>query len=123
MKRYRLTKEAVPFFAHDVATDVRTLDQWKSYNVDEKALEEVKPVYVTYGFRDTKNKSVSTSGWANPDGNEVHGSHFYFTLHFPSTTFYEHDKFAKGKIVRELMDKIQSEVDWFYEKFDFKQDS
>lgn len=121
MKRYRLKKEAVPFFVHGVATAVLTLGEWLKYHVDEKALEEVKPLYVTYGFKDNNN-SASLSGWSNPDGNAVSGSHFHFTLHFPSTTFYEHDKFAKGKVVRELMDKIQSQLDWHYEKFDFNKE-
>jgi hypothetical protein len=119
MRRYRLKKEAVPFFKDDIASGVHTLDEWMSYNVDEKALEEVKPLYLTYGHRD-RNNSSHLAGWSNPDGNAVAGSHFHFTLHFPSTTFYEHDKFAKGKVVRELMDKIQSQLDWFYERFDFK---
>lgn len=120
MKRYRLKKEAVQFFAHDVATAVLTLDEWRTNHVDEKALEEVKPLYVTYGFKE-KNSS-SLSGWSNPDGNAVAGSHFHFTLNFPSVTFYEHDKFAKGKIVRELMDKMQSQLNYFYENFDFEKE-
>jgi len=118
MKRYRLKKEALKFFKEKLLTEVMPLHEWEeNYSVDEKALEEVKPAYVTYGFKE--NNGATLSGWTNPEGNTGHvGSHFYFTVHFPSVDFYEHDKFSKGRVVRELMDRIQSDLDQFYQKFD-----
>jgi stress-induced morphogen len=118
MKRYRLKKEALAFFKEDLATNVMELHAWKeNYHVDEKALEEVKPAYVTFGFKE--NNGSTLSGWSNKDHNREHvGSHFHFTVHFPSTSFQEHDKFAQGRVVRELMDRIQSDLDQFYVKFE-----
>jgi hypothetical protein len=118
MKVYRIKKEALLFFKQDLATDVMSLDEWKqNYHVDEKALEEVKPAYVTFGFKE--NNGSSLSGWSGAAHNREHvGSHFYFTVHFPSTKFHEHDKFSKGRIVRELMDRIQNDIDHFYKKFE-----
>lgn len=43
MKRYRLSKAAVPFFKEDLATKIGDYQFWQAYNVDEKALEEVEP--------------------------------------------------------------------------------
>lgn len=112
MSKYRLKKEAVPFFKRDISTNVLDYDQWtKHYNVDEKALEVVKPVHITYGFRD-KHGSGSTCGWSNDDGVA-----FHFTLNFPSMKYHDYDKFSKGKMTRSLMDRIQSVVDDFQEKF------
>ena len=37
MKKYRLKKEAVPFFKKELATGVKDWETWtKTYNVDEK---------------------------------------------------------------------------------------
>jgi hypothetical protein len=117
MTRYRLRKEAVPFFKEDLATAVMSYDEWiDTYHVEPKALEEIKPLFVTYGFRE--NNGATLSGWSNPESNKLGGSHFHFTLHFPSTSFKEHDQFNKGRVVRELMDKIQNQLDYFYDKFD-----
>lgn len=118
MKRYRLKNDAIKFFVEKLSTEVMELDSWKTlYCVDEKALEEVKPAYVTFGFKE--NASSTLSGWSNPEHNVGHvGSHFHFTIHFPSTKFHEHDKFSKGRVVRELMDRIQSDLDHFYQKFE-----
>lgn len=110
MNKYRLKKEAVPFFKEDLATQIMDLAGWKHFNVDEKALEKVEPMYVTYG--NEKRGYTSLSGWSAEDG-----SRFEFTVHFPSVKFIESDKFMKGKVTRRLMDKIQSEINYFYEEF------
>jgi hypothetical protein len=118
MERYRLKKEALKFFNQDLATKVLPLHEWEvNHSVDENALEEVKPAYVTYGFKE--NNGSSLAGWTNQEHNKGHvGSHFHFTLHFPSTKFQEHDKFCKGRMVRELMDRIQNNLDQLYQKFE-----
>jgi hypothetical protein len=51
-------------------------------------------------------------GWSGEDG-----ARFEFTIHFPSVKFNEYDKFSKGKITRELMNKIQSQINYFYDDF------
>ncbi len=111
MKKYRLKKEAVPFFNEKHACGVHSFDFWESLNVDEKALEEVKPVYISYGNK-TGDSSSSLCGWANGKG-----SRFEFTIHFPSVKYMEFDKFSKGKVVRKLMDKIQNNINGFYAEF------
>lgn len=121
MHRYRLKKEAVPFFKEDLVTKVLTVDQWSDfYHVDQNALEEVKPAYITFGLNDPTKNHNSLGGWSNPESNDAGGSHYHFTIHFPSMSFREHDEFSKGRVVREMMDQIQSQLDYFYEQFNFK---
>ena len=122
MKQFRIKKEAVPFFNQNVATAINDLDTWKKYQVDEKALEEVEPLYITYGHAgerssDYGTKYSSLSGWSDGSTNNQKGSHFHFTLNFPSVKFREHDEFLKGKTVRNLMEKIQSQLNYFYQDF------
>lgn len=111
---YRLKPDAVPFFKENLKTAVFDLDTWtKTYNVDTEAIEEVKPCYLTYGHESTINsvRSNSLCGW------DKNGSHFHFTINFPSMKMREHDEFTKGNTMRKLMDAIQNTVNNFYLKF------
>jgi len=111
MKKYRLKKEAVPFVLEKHATSIYCLDTWNSIGIDIKALEEVEPAYITYG-RKLSEKSETLGGWGKDDG-----ATFEFTIHFPSINFHEHDKFSKGRVTRELMGKLQSQINYFYDQF------
>ena len=119
MDRYRLKKEAVPFFKRELAYAVLSWDTWtKTYNVDPSALEEVEDCFVSYGF-ETKT-GTSLCGWGNRDSNNdktKKGAHFHFTIHFPSMKNEEYDLFSKGKLSRELMDRIQGVLNQFYSEF------
>lgn len=110
MKNFRLKKEAVQFFHKDLATSICEFDFWKKKGVDINALEEVEEMYIKYGHKTSENSS-SLSGW------DEKGTHFHFTIYFPSTKWMEHDKFVNGKITRELMNEIQSEINDFYVRF------
>lgn len=111
MKEYRLTKEAVPFFKEELATKIGGYQFWQTYNIDEKALEEVEPVVIEYGQR-TSETARSLGSWCAERGQEL-----LFTLRFPSMKFYEHNKFAKGRVVRELMNRLQAEANSFMLNF------
>jgi len=111
MKNYRLKKEAVPYFKKDLATKIATIEMWNQHQVDKFALEEVEEAYVSYGHKSGKN-SKTLSGW-----NSKEGSHFEFTIHYPSVKFSEHDKFGNGKITRELMNSLQSQINNHYKQF------
>lgn len=111
MKKYRLKKEAVPFFHEKHATSIHDSDYWDRIGVDEKALEVVEEAYVSFGHK-TGDNSSSLSGWSEKDG-----AKFLFTIHFPSVKYREHDVFSKGKPVRELMNRIQQNVNRFYQEF------
>lgn len=111
MKNYRLKPEAVPFFKEKHATSIYPYDTWESLGVDTKALEEIEAAYLTYGHKDLNNKGASLSGW------DEKGSHFHFTVFFPNTKYMEHDKFTNGKVMRELMNKIQRNIDSFYSSY------
>ena len=119
MDRYRLKKEAVPFFKRELAYAVLSWDTWtKTYNVDPSALEEVEDCFVSYGF-ETKT-GTSLCGWGNPESNNEKkrkGAHFHFTIHFPSMKNQEYDLFSKGKLSRDLMDRIQNVLNQFYSEF------
>jgi len=110
MRKFRLKKEAVKFFKDKHATAIYSLDTWEDIQVDIEALEEVEDAYVFPGIKMSENSS-SLSGW------DEKGSHFHFTIVFPSVKHSEHDKFSKGKISRELLDKIQRDVNDFFEQF------
>ena len=112
MKNYRLKKEAFPFFLEKYATTIQSFDFWEKIGVDTKALEVVEDAYLTYGHEDKKNKTNSLAGWSPEKG-----GHYHFTVHFPSEKFKEHDEFGNGKILRKLMDKIQNDVNYFFQDF------
>jgi hypothetical protein len=112
-KKYRLKAEAVPFFSDSISTHICDLIDWKKYNVDEKALEEVEPAYISFGIKEQEDSSLThCSGWSDGKGSRLH-----FTINFPSTKFKEHDEFSKGKIVRDLMNRFQRVSDQFFEDF------
>jgi len=111
MKNYRIKKEAVPYILEKHATKVYDLETWNRLGIDIKALEEVCPAFLTYG-RKTSDISNNLSGWSGEEGGT-----FEFTIHFPSIKFYEFDKFSKGKITRQLMDRIQNNISRFYEEY------
>lgn len=75
--------------------------------MDEKALEEVEPVVIEYGQK-TSETTGNLGSWCAEKGQEL-----CFTLRFPSIKFYEHNQFAKGRVVRELMNRLQSEANSF----------
>jgi hypothetical protein len=109
--QYRLKKEAVPFFIEKHATAIYSLDIWESLSVDIKALEEVKSPVLFYGHKAAPNSSW-LAGW-----DKDNGSHFHFTVVFPSVQFMEHDKFTNGRMVREMMDRINQAVRYHYDGF------
>ena len=111
MKKYRIKKEAVPFILEKHATSIYSLETWERIGIDIKALEKIEPMYITHG-RKTGENSETLGGWSADKGTE-----FEFTIHFPSVTFFEHDKFTKGRITRELMDRISRQISNFYEQF------
>lgn len=104
MKKYRLKKDATPFFKEELAKEINDFDVWtKHYNVDENALEEVEDVVIICGHKFASGNGVSFGGWSAKDGTEL-----LFTIKFPSLKFQENDKFTKGRSVRELMDRLQA---------------
>ena len=113
MSNFRLKKDATPFFKESLAYAIYDYETWTTkYNVDPTALEEVEPAYITFGHMNKDRNSGSLCGW-----DKECGSHFYFTLRFPSVKFSEHDKFTQGRTSRDLMDKIQCCINHFYESF------
>lgn len=119
MKMYRLKEEAVPFFLEKLATQIKSFDNWKEhYGVDMIALEEVEQAHIVYGHQSLNNDHSSTlGGWGQKKGTE-----FHFTIVFPSVKFMEHDKFSNGKTTRELMNKIQNSINYFYDEYISKED-
>jgi len=114
MKKYRLKKEAVPFFNKKYATAIYDFDVWEKQGVDVVALEEVKDVFITYGHQSLAQETTytSTCGWGSDKG-----SKFHFTINFPSMSFKNHDTFSNGKLVRELMNKIEKEMNSYFVEF------
>lgn len=110
MKKYRLKKEAVPFFNEKLATAISDIDTWKKYQVDEKALEEVEEARVEYGVKDS-DTCRSLNCW-NENGTQIS-----FTLVFHSMKYKEHNEFTNGRMVRELMKRIQGEANRFMEQY------
>jgi len=108
MKKYRLKKEAVPFFKEKHATKIYTKEVWDTLSVDEKALEVVEEAYLSFGHETSKSGS-SLGGWS-----EKEGAKFSFTINFPSVKLQEYDKFSNGKVTRELMGRIQNVINSFY---------
>jgi len=114
MKNYRLKKEAVQFFDEKYATAIYPLDIWRKNGLDENALNEVEDPYIKYGHC-TSESSTTLSGW-----DKEKGSRFHFTIYFPSTSYKENDEFSNGKMTRELMNKIQNQINYFQRDFSNK---
>ena len=119
---HRLKKEALKFFKEDLSTKVMSVTDWKErYNIDENALEELTMPVITYGIKDG-NDCTSLSGWSNPENKECHsnkleGSHYCFTIHFESMKYEEHDRFSKGRVMRDFMERLQNEADRYFQQF------
>lgn len=111
MTKYRIKKEAIPFIKEKHAASIYTLDTWEDIGIDIKALEKVEPAFITYG-RKTGDHSSTLGGWSREKGTD-----FEFTIHFPSVKFHEHDEFSKGRVTRELMNKIQNQINNFFDQF------
>ena len=107
MKKFRLKKDAVPFFKEKYATAIYPWDVWEGIGVDTKALEEVNPPYLTYGIE--RGIYTNLGGWNNQDGKS-----FEFTIHFPDVRMSEHDRFSNGRITRGLMNRIQDVIDNYF---------
>lgn len=124
---HRLKKEALQFFKEDLSKATHSVEEWKKmYNIDEEALIEIKEPVITYGRDDygrDGTKSTSLCGWSNPENvqvkndDEIGGSRFCFTIHFPSAKYEEHDRFSKGRVLRGLMDRLQHEADNYFTQF------
>lgn len=109
MKYYRLKPASVPFFNDKYATKIQSFEYWEKMGIDDKALDVVEDAFISYGHQDKKSdRSSSLRGW-DPEN----GQKFHFTIHFPSMKFEESDRFSNGKIVRELMESIQSNINHF----------
>lgn len=93
-----------------MATVIADWDLWQSYNVDDKALEEVEDARIEYGIK-TSASGATLGGW------DKNGQSLCFTIVFPSMKYHEHDKFSKGKMVRELMNNLQREANRFMNDF------
>lgn len=104
---YRLKKEAVKFMNAKFAKQVLTRTSCDSYGIDDNALEEVKRPYLSYGIK-TSETANTLAGWSRDEGAKYH-----FTIVFPSMAIQEHDKFVKGKLIRDLMNDIQGQIDRF----------
>lgn len=113
--KYRIKSEAAPFINKDHITSIMDLDGWKRIGIDINGLEKVEPAHITYGH--ARGNGGSLCGWSQEDG-----SKFHFTIQFPSMKWKEYDDFTKGKNVRGLMDKIQNQLDYFYQQFIEKTD-
>lgn len=111
MKQYRIKKEAVPFILEKHAASIYSKETWESLGICLNTLEEVEPMYIDYGQKYREN-SKNLGGWS-----QEKGAHFSFTIHFPSMKYHEYDVFNKGRITRELMDRIQNELNRVYRNF------
>ena len=125
---HRLKKEALPFFKEDLSRETHNIEEWKElFNIDENALEEIKEPVITCGHytygKDGLPVSATLAGWENPENfaakkhPRIGGTHYCFTIHFPSVKWEEHDKFMKGRMVRELLDRLQHEADRYFLDF------
>lgn len=118
MTAWRLKPEAVPYFKEELAYALKEYDFWKKMGVDERAIERIDDPVISYGHLHSNEKgyaSSSLSGWSSDE--EKQGSHFHFTIRFPSTRHFEHDRFSNGKHIRELMNQLQYEIHQWHMQF------
>jgi len=97
MKQYRLKREALQFFDDNYRRWIYPYSVWEEKNISLNALEEVEPVYISYGM--DKKGYTDLCGWGNDDG-----SHFNFTVNFPLTSNKEHNQ------IKERMSDIMRDI-------------
>lgn len=116
MKKYRLKKEALPFFKNELRNKIEYLHEWDKHKVDVYALEEVEPVHIMYGHsNESQNYNyTSLSGW------DEKGTKLHFTIVFPSFDFRQNDVFTKGASIRDLMNEMQELVNEFVDEFNLE---
>lgn len=111
MKKYRLKKEAIPYFRTKLATTIWDYSQWQEIGVDNVALEEVEPCHIEYGHR-TGSDTKRLSGFDSDDGGR-----FRFTIVFPSMKHKEYNEFSKGKLMGDLMRHMQELANRYFEDY------
>jgi hypothetical protein len=109
MKKFRLKKDAVPFFKEGLANSIYDFDTWKGLSVDINALEEVEEGFIKYGH--AKGDTTSLSEFGND------GSEFHFTIHFPSMKYMEYNEFSQGRTIRQLIESLQYAANRYFERF------
>lgn len=97
MKQYRLKRDALPFFDDKYREKVYPYSVWEGMNISLNALEEVEPIYISYGFN--KKGYTDLCGWGSDDG-----SHFHFTVNLPLTNLKEHN------LIKERMPEIMRDI-------------
>lgn len=105
MKRYRLKRNAVPYFDDKYADKIYSYNVWEKDNISINALEEVEPIYISYGF--DKKGYTDLSGWSNDDG-----AHFHFTINFPLTNLKEYNliKTRMPDIMRDIQNIVNQKT-------------
>ena len=112
MKKFRLKRDAVPFFNKKYTTEVQEFDVWKSWKIDINALEEVESVFMTYGHKTSENVN-SMCEWGNKDG-----AKFFFTLNLPTMSRGQFEAFKQPKVLRQFMNDCQKTANIYFEGLD-----
>ncbi len=112
MKKFRLKRDAVPFFNEKYAAEVQEFYVWESWKIDINALEEVENVFMTYGHKTSKN-ATSLCEWGNKDG-----AKFFFTLHLPTMNKRQYENFKQPKAIRQFMNDCQEMANIYFEGLD-----
>lgn len=107
MKEYRLRLGAVPFFEPKFATFTAPLHVWEDQKISILALEEVEPVWVSFGAAIHGDGSViHTSAWDSRKDTRNNGgpaAKFWFTVNIGDISCSKYEKVDS----RAILDKIQ----------------
>lgn len=101
-QKFKLKTEARQFFDEKFSKEIEPARWWESHRIHLNALEAMPEVYVSYGHK--SSKSTDLCGWSSLDHPDA-GSHFLFTIHFPSHSIEEYRR--RENRIKDLLDQIQ----------------
>lgn len=110
-KLYRLKNDAVQFFDDKHSKKVKPISYWFEIGVSIYALDEVEPIFITYGIR-TSDISTSVSEW---DSNGSTAK-FHFTINAYDISLKEYNFLKEEKNIRDMMNNIQNEISNFIDE-------
>ena len=117
MDKYRLKKEAVPFFNEKLASEIHPYKFWEDKNIDFNALELLIETYIESGHYDSKH-TKSICGWKSKDSDTgMSSARFHFTAYINGIENLDYNNINNERSIRDLMDQLNNALDDWYQDF------
>lgn len=109
MEKYRLKKEALPFFDEKYHCQIGDLKYWNCHDINRNAIEKVENCRVEYGHI----KDIGTTqlcGWRSSEAE----CHFNFRVVVPDSTSDLYQRLRRDDAIRDIMNVIQNDLNLYF---------